>query len=287
MDDTFLTLRDVGVTFADTGDEVLSDVSLTIPAGAFVALVGRSGVGKSTLLRVIGGLLRPTTGDVRLKGEDPRLSTAPIGIVFQRDNLMPWRTVAENVRLPLELSRGEREQGRKGAGERESVSPAPTQSLVQEDSAAEAIPPAPLPLRSSALVSEALALVGLAEYGDSYPAQLSGGMAQRVAIARALVHRPALLLLDEPFGALDALTRERMAQELLGIWQAHPVTVLMVTHSIGEAVLLADEVLVMNDRPGRITDRFTIDLPRPRAPELTASAEYQKTLGDVRRAIRT
>jgi NitT/TauT family transport system ATP-binding protein len=246
----FLTLRDVGVTFADTGEEALTGVSLTIPAGAFVALVGRSGVGKSTLLRVIGGLLRPTTGVVRLQGEDPRLSAAPIGVVFQRDNLMPWRTVAENVRLPLDLASG---KWQVASGE----------------------------------VNEALALVGLEEYGDSYPAQLSGGMAQRVAIARALVHRPALLLLDEPFGALDALTRERMAQELLGIWQAHPVTVLMVTHSIGEAVLLADEVLVMNDRPGRITDRFTIDLPRPRSPELTASAEYQKALGDVRQAIRT
>jgi NitT/TauT family transport system ATP-binding protein len=248
-DDEFLTLRDVSVTFIDTGEEVLTGISLTISAGAFVALVGRSGVGKSTLLRVIGGLLRPASGVVYLRGEEPRVSTPPIGVVFQRDNLMPWRTVAENVRLPLELSRGGE------AGE-------------------------------PAQVAEALALVGLEEYGDSYPAQLSGGMAQRVAIARALVHRPALLLLDEPFGALDALTRERMAQELLGIWQAHPVTVLMVTHSIGEAVLLADEVLVMNDRPGRITDRFVIDLPRPRSPELTATGEFQRYISDVRGAIK-
>jgi NitT/TauT family transport system ATP-binding protein len=175
--------------------------------------------------------------------------------------------VAENVRLPLELSGGAGEQGRKGAGEKE-------------------ITPAPLLPRSPAQVDEALALVGLAEYGASYPAQLSGGMAQRVAIARALVHRPALLLLDEPFGALDALTRERVAQELLRIWQARPVTVLMVTHSIGEAVLLADEVLVMNGRPGTITDRVAIDLPRPRSPELMETGEFQGYVAAVRGAIR-
>jgi NitT/TauT family transport system ATP-binding protein len=283
--DDFLTLRDVGVTFADTGEEVLTGILLTVPTGAFVALVGRSGVGKSTLLRVIGGLLQPATGVVRLRGEDPRLSAAPIGVVFQRDNLMPWRTVAENVRLPLELS-GAGGQGSGGAGEQGIGSPVSRRPHLRTNKSGEEItPPPPLP-GFPAQVAEALALVGLAEYGDSYPAQLSGGMAQRVAIARALVHRPALLLLDEPFGALDALTRERMAQELLGIWQAHPVTVLMVTHSIGEAVLLADEVLVMNDRPGRITDRFVIDLPRPRSVEAQASAEYREYVAAVKGAIR-
>ncbi|MBP6015089.1 MAG: ABC transporter ATP-binding protein [Candidatus Promineofilum sp.] len=255
MKDDFLALRDVGVTFADTGETALAGVSLTVAAGAFVAVVGRSGVGKSTLLRVIGGLLRPTTGAVRLQGANPTDSAAPVGIVFQRDNLMPWRTVAENVRLPLELGAGE-----KGSGTEES-SP-------------------------QALVADALAMVGLAGQGDSYPAQLSGGMAQRVAIARALVHRPALLLLDEPFGALDALTREHMADELLSIWQAHPVTVLMVTHSIGEAVLLADEVVVMNDRPGRITERLVIDLPRPRTLAIEATAPYRAYVAAVRGAIR-
>ena len=254
--DEFLTLRDVGVTFADTGEDVLAGIDLTVAAGAFVALVGRSGVGKSTLLRVIGGLLRPTAGQGRLQGADPITSAAPIGIVFQRDNLMPWRTVAENVRLPLELGGGSGERGRGGAG-----------------------------ATTNASVRDALALVGLEDMSDFYPAQLSGGMSQRVAIARALVHHPALLLLDEPFGALDALTREHMAQELLSIWQAHPVTVLMVTHSISEAVLLADEELVMNDRPGRISERIAIDLPRPRAADVEATAEYQAYLAAARRAI--
>ena len=146
------------------------------------------------------------------------------------------------------------------------------------------ITPAPLPPRSPALVTDALALVGLESVAGSYPAQLSGGMAQRVAIARALVHHPALLLLDEPFGALDALTRERMAQELLRIWQARPVTVLMVTHSISEAVLLADEVLVMNGHPAAITDRFAIDLPRPRSPESMATAAFQQYVAAIRGA---
>ncbi|MBK7218942.1 MAG: ABC transporter ATP-binding protein [Candidatus Promineofilum sp.] len=147
-------------------------------------------------------------------------------------------------------------------------------------------PAPPLP-RSPALVNDALALVGLEDVADSYPAQLSGGMAQRVAIARALVHHPALLLLDEPFGALDALTRERMAQELLRIWQARPVTVLMVTHSIAEAVLLADEVLVMNGRPAAITDRFAIDLPRPRSPESASTAAFQQYVAAIRGAIQS
>jgi len=282
-DSDFLALADIGITFADTDEEILRGISLTVAAGSFVAVVGRSGVGKSTLLRIIGGLLAPSAGSVRLQGDDPRASAAPIGIVFQRDNLMPWRTVAENVRLPLEVggvgeergSGGAEEQRRRGAGGKRGEGKSERANGDGLSAAARAIEQ----------VNEALALVGLAGYGASYPAQLSGGMAQRVAIARALVHRPALLLLDEPFGALDALTRERMSQELLGIWQAHPVTVLMVTHSIAEAVLLADEVLVMNDRPGRITDRIAIDLPRPRSLEIEATAEFQGYLRRVRKAI--
>ncbi len=273
MTDDFLTLRDVALTYTDHDggrrDQVLARVSLTVPAGAFVALVGASGVGKSTLLRVIAGLLPPSAGAVQLMGDDPRASAAPIGIVFQRDNLMPWRTVAENVGLPLELRPRASREGSRGAGRKGG------ETLL------------PRSARSPALVKDALALVGLEAVAGSYPAQLSGGMAQRVAIARALVHHPALLLLDEPFGALDALTRERMAQELLRIWQARPVTVLMVTHSISEAVLLADEVLVMNGRPAAITDRFAIDLPRPRSPESAATVAFQQYVAAIRGAIQS
>jgi NitT/TauT family transport system ATP-binding protein len=249
----FLKAERVGYVFADGPLHVLADISLSIAAGAFVVLVGPSGVGKSTLLRVLGGLLDPTSGKIELSGTSPFLSDDPIGVVFQRDNLMPWRTVTENVRLPLEL------QG------------------INSGKAADR-------------VQEMLALVRLTGFEKSYPAQLSGGMAQRVAIARALVHKPTLLLLDEPFGSLDALTRERMGQELLRIWQAMPVTVFMVTHSIHEAVLLADEVLVMGGspatgRPATITYRLPIDLPRPRGLELQATPEFQECTLLIRAAI--
>ena len=237
------------MTFVDSHEDVLAGVTFDVSAGAFVTLVGKSGVGKSTLLRVIGGLLVPTTGTVLLEGTPPSDSAEPVGVVFQRDNLMPWRTVVENIHLPLEIN------------------PVTTSD---ED----------------ARVNEVLELVGLSGYGQNYPAQLSGGMAQRVAIARALIQRPEVLLLDEPFGALDALTRERMAQELLRIWQAMPVTVIMVTHSISEAVLLADEVLVLNGRPATVTDRIPVNLPRPRSWDMQGTAEFQACVSAVRGAIR-
>ena len=233
---------------------VFSDVTMTLNEGAFVALVGPSGVGKSTLLRLLMGTLQPTAGRVTMHGTPPHETAEPIGVVFQRDNLMPWRTAYDNVRLPLQLKG---ENGR-FANQR---------------------------------VMAMLDLVGLAGYEQHYPAQLSGGMAQRVAIARALVHQPALLLLDEPFGALDALTRERMGQELLRIWQAMPVTVFMVTHSISEAVLLADEVLVMGtppnhpDDPATLTHRLPIDLPRPRQLEMQFSDRFLDYVRQIRVAL--
>lgn len=249
----FLIAEQVGYTFADGPLHVLEDVSLTIRTGDFVALLGPSGVGKSTLLRILAGLLQPTSGQVRLADAPPKQSARPIGVIFQRDNLMPWRTVAENVRLPLEL------QGIDGP-------------------------------EAGRWVMEMIELVGLVGFEQSYPAQLSGGMAQRVAIARALVHKPALLLLDEPFGSLDALTRERMGQELLRIWQARPVTVFMVTHSISEAVLLADDVLVMGGKPAAgqpatITHHVPINLPRPRDMSLKVTAEFQVAEMQIRAAI--
>ncbi len=237
----FLTAVSLSHQFEGENGRVLQNVSLNIKQGAFVTLVGASGVGKSTLLRILAGLTPPSEGTVSLV--DGR-----IGIVFQRDNLMPWRTVAQNVMLPLEL------MGRKGEA-------------------------------AETAVRDIIKLVGLAGYENSYPSQLSGGMAQRVAIARALVHEPALLLLDEPFGALDALTRERMGAELLRIWQARPVTVIMVTHSIGEAVMLADEILVLNGRPADITHHIPIALPRPRTPQMQRTSEFQDLITAVREAI--
>jgi NitT/TauT family transport system ATP-binding protein len=240
----FLLARNVSHTYPD-GVTPLSGVSLELAAGSFTVLVGPSGVGKSTLLRILGGLLAPTAGEVLVQGIPPHLTPEPVGLVFQRDNLMPWRTAAGNVRLPLEL------QGIED-GER---------------------------------IAALLQLVGLAGFENSYPAQLSGGMAQRVALARALVHRPELLLLDEPFGALDALTRERMREELLRIWDALPVTVFMVTHSIQEAVLLADRVLVMTGYPGQITATVDVPLPRPRHLEMEGLPEFVFCVGAVRDAI--
>lgn len=248
----FVTAVDIHHHFS--GIPVLAHVDLQIQPNAFVALVGPSGVGKSTLLRILAGLLRPSSGQLQFAHN---VEQEPIGLVFQRDNLMPWRTTYENIRLPLELSgqSGEMAHGR---------------------------------------VQELIDLVGLAGFENSYPAQLSGGMAQRVALARALVHKPSFLLLDEPFGALDALTRERMGLELLRIWQLMPITVFMVTHSISEAVFLADEVLVMGKspvnhpsgrQPATITHQIRCAFPRPRDLAVQHTPDFQAVVTAVRAAI--
>jgi NitT/TauT family transport system ATP-binding protein len=253
--DSLVTLRNVGHVYADDGTHVLADISLSLQQGDFVSLAGASGIGKSTLLRIIGGLLPPTSGEVFYEGIAPEESNLTVGVVFQHDNLMPWRTTYDNVRLPLEL------RGENGSS-------------------------------ADRRVREMIDLVGLTGSEKSYPAQLSGGMAQRVAIARALIHKPSLLLLDEPFGSLDALTRERMGQELLRIHQVMPVTVFMVTHSISEAVFLSDEVLVLGalhgpGSPATISDRFPITLPRPRRFDVVRTPEFQDHEMAVRSAIRT
>ncbi|PID85170.1 MAG: hypothetical protein CSA11_04540 [Chloroflexi bacterium] len=245
----FISLNQVSYAFPDSnGRSVIADISLTIEPGAFVVLVGPSGIGKSTMLRVLGGLLTPTTGKIYRAEDD----NTPAGIVFQRDNLMPWRTAYENAKLPLEILGQDHD------------------TVVEQK------------------VRDVLALVGLADDAGAYPSQLSGGMAQRIALARALVHQPSLLLLDEPFGALDALTRERMGQELLRIWQARPVTVFMVTHSITEAVFLADTVLVMGQEeglPATITHTIPINISRPRDFKTQRTAVFLDYITAVRQAI--
>jgi len=207
---------------------VLDHVSFQVAEGEFVCLVGASGSGKTTLLKLIAGLERPADGGIFLAGEAVKEPSRNVGFVFQDPTLMDWRTVESNVTLPLELN---------GVSKREAKD------------------------KAHAL----LELVRLTGFEDAYPAQLSGGMAQRVALARALVHNPQLLLLDEPFGALDALTRERMGRELLRIWQAHRKTVVMVTHSVSEAVFLADRVLILSPRPATIVAEVAVGLPRPRS----------------------
>ena len=227
---------------------VLDGLSFEVAEGEFLCLVGPSGCGKTTLLRLVAGLERPTAGQIRLAGVAVDRPRRNAGIVFQKATLMGWRTVEANVALPLELA---------GASNGETRRQART----------------------------LLDLVGLSGFEEAYPAQLSGGMAQRVALARALVHDPQLLLLDEPFGALDALTRERMARELLRIWQARRKTVVMVTHSVAEAVFLADRVLVLGPRPASIVARVAVELPRPRTQEMLETPAFGAMARQVREAL--
>ncbi|MGH2524461.1 MAG: ABC transporter ATP-binding protein, partial [Anaerolineales bacterium] len=213
------------------GLRALERVSFEVCPQEFVCLVGPSGCGKTTLLRLLAGLLQPTEGRVLFEGKPLAGPRQRIGFVFQKANLMPWRTVLANVTLPLELQGVESGEARRRA-----------QELIE--------------------------LVGLNGFEHNLPRDLSGGMEQRVAIARALVHNPDMLLLDEPFGALDALTRERMGTELLRIWEARKKTVVMVTHSIPEALLLADRVLVLSPRPGQVRLNVQVPLPRPRRMDM-------------------
>jgi NitT/TauT family transport system ATP-binding protein len=227
------------------GLHALEKISFDIYPQEFVCVLGPSGGGKSTLLRILAGLLPASEGYVVYHGEKLQGPQRDVGFIFQKANLMPWRTVLENIILPLEIE---------GIAKRKAFSSA--QEMVE--------------------------LVGLCGFENSLPRELSGGMAQRVAIARALVHDPDVLLLDEPFGALDALTRERMGDELLRIWQAKQKTVVMVTHSISEALFLADRVLVLSDRPGKLRLELKVDLPRPRKENM----RYTETFGSLSRQLR-
>jgi NitT/TauT family transport system ATP-binding protein len=246
-----LFAKDISKIYHTTQGRVLAleSISFRVGMGEFLCIVGPSGCGKTTLLRILGGLLAPTRGAVYLNGKPLDSPRRQIGFVFQKANLMPWRTVLRNVTLPLEVQ---------GAGQ----------------------------ARAHALAQELLDLVGLGGFEEVYPHELSIGMQQRVAIARALIHDPAILLLDEPFASLDALTRERMNLELLRIWEARRKTVVMVTHSIQEAVFLADRVLVMSPLPGRIEAAVSISLSRPRQLAMLYSQEFGLLSQQIRRAIR-
>ncbi len=228
-----LAIRDVDVRFASAAEDVhvLDRLRLDAAAGSFIVVIGPNGCGKSTLLRLVAGLLAPSAGTVLVGGEPPRPGDGRVGLAFQQPRLVPWRSTLDNVALPLELA---------GISARDR--------------------------RAAAM--EALDRVGLSSAAGLRPRELSGGMAQRAGLARALIGDPPVLLLDEPFSALDALTRETFDAELQALWLDRPRTVILVTHSVSEAVALAGQVVVMSPRPGRVAEVVDIDLPRPRPAEL-------------------
>jgi NitT/TauT family transport system ATP-binding protein len=243
-----IELRGVSKTFATASGELvhaLDNTSLAVNAGEFITVVGASGCGKTTLLRLIAGLERCTSGTIAVNGAPQVGPSEQAGIVFQDPTLLPWRTVLQNVMLPVDVLKLDRRKYGSRAGE-----------LIET--------------------------VGLEDFANKYPHELSGGMRQRVAIARALVHDPALLLMDEPFGALDALTRDQMNLELLEIWSATKKTVLLITHSITESVFLADRVIVMSPRPGRVVEELAIELPRPRSLDMINDEAFGKYARRIR-----
>jgi NitT/TauT family transport system ATP-binding protein len=242
-----ITVRDLSKRYATRDGRVaaLERISFSVAEGDFLAVVGPSGCGKSTLLKILAGILPPSGGDASLRGTPIAGPRRDIGIVFQAPVLFPWRSVLDNVLLPVDV------QGL-GRG------------------------------RHTRVALDLLELVGLAGFERRYPWELSGGMQQRVALTRALVHDPAMLLMDEPFGALDAMTREQMNLELQRIWLEKKKTVLFITHSIPEAVFLGDLVLVMTPRPGRIVDDVRVDLPHPRPLELMSAPEFGRYVRQIR-----
>jgi NitT/TauT family transport system ATP-binding protein len=224
----------------------LQNINLDIQPAEFISIVGPSGCGKTTLLKILAGILKRSAGDVIMLGRSLTGPSRELGVVFQAPVLLPWRTVLQNVMVPVEVQ--QRDRAEFGARARKLIE-----------------------------------MVGLSGFENKYPSELSGGMQQRVGICRALVHDPSFLLMDEPFGALDAMTRESMNEELQRIWSESRKTILLVTHSISEAVYLADRVVVMTPRPGRIVDVIPVDLPRPRHLAMQTTPEFGRFVAGIRR----
>jgi NitT/TauT family transport system ATP-binding protein len=245
-----IEVRNLSKVYAgqDGAVEALSDVSFSIADAEFVTIVGHSGCGKTTLLKIIAGLLPPSSGSLAVRGRNVNGPLRDVGMVFQRPVLLKWRSILDNVMLPIEMLHLPSAEGRERA-------------------------------------HDLLKLAGLIDFRHYYPAQLSGGMQQRAAICRALVHDPSLLLMDEPFGALDLMTREDMNLELLRIWSQRRKTTLLVTHSISEAVFLADRVIVMTPRPGMVAEVIQVALPRPRLPETKLDPRYSEFVQIIGRKI--
>jgi NitT/TauT family transport system ATP-binding protein len=250
---TAIGLHEVTKYFGASRDRLcaLAGISFTVEAGCFVSLIGPSGCGKSTLLQLVAGIDEPTSGTIEVNGMSPPQARRKreFGIVFQQPVLFDWRTVEANVALPLQIMSYPRAEVRQR-------------------------------------VDHLLQLVGLEQFARHHPWQLSGGMQQRVAIARALTFQPSFLLMDEPFGALDLMTRDRMGDELLRIWaRAQGTTVLFITHSIPEAVLLSDRIIIMSERPGRILKEVQVDLPRPRDSTVRQSEAFFKLESEIRQIL--
>ncbi|GAB1513305.1 ABC transporter ATP-binding protein [Actinophytocola sp. KF-1] len=254
-----ISVRGVGKTYAASAGPVqaLLPTDLEVKPGEFVVLLGPSGCGKTTLLRMLAGLISPTEGTIEIGGKPlftgrdmkpARDTLGELGFVFQAPNLMPWRKVWRNIALPLEA---------KGIGRAER----------------------------KARAEELAGLVGLEDFLDHYPKQLSGGMQQRVAIARALIHRPSILLMDEPFGALDAMTRDSMNLLLQRLWLETGKTIVLVTHSISEAVFLADRVVLLSQRPGRVQDIIEVDFDRPRDLAVSGDPRFGEMVGQLRKQL--
>jgi NitT/TauT family transport system ATP-binding protein len=237
-------------TYARNRLVALSDVNLTLHEGEFVSVIGSSGCGKSTLLKIMSGLMPPTAGRVMLEGKPVTGPRADIGMMFQQATLLPWKTTIENIVLPVEIRQGK------------------AAARAARD-------------KAKAL----LALVGLGEFANVYPGELSGGMAQRASICRMLISEPAVLLLDEPFSALDELTRDFMNMELQRICKETRATAFLVTHSLAEAVILSDRILVMKPRPGRVVEEVTIPLPRPRKLEMINTVEFGRIVAHIRELL--